>query len=65
MDTIKKVCFIVCLICLAAGVLVSILAVWGAVGGDAIWKMLTTFAIIFAGGVGLDVICSFYLKPPK
>ena len=64
MNIIKKICFIACLLCLGAGVFVSILAVWGAVGGDAVWKMLATFGIIFAGFSGLDAVCRFYgLKP--
>ena len=67
MNIIKKICFIACLLCLGAGVFVSILAVWGAVGGDAVWKMLTTIGILFGGTCGLEGICAYfgYGQPPK
>ena len=67
MVDIKTICFWICIACLFSGVLVSILAVWGAVGGDAVWKMLTTVGIMFGGACGLAGTCAYfgYGQPPK
>ena len=65
MSNIKLICFWLCVACLFAGVLSGILAIWGAIGGDAVWKTLATFGLLFAGAMGLDGTVTYFYGPKK
>ena len=49
---VRAISFYVIVICIAASVFVSIMAVWGYGDENVIWKMISTFAII---GIGIAV----------
>ena len=60
MNEINVICFWVCIVCLFVGLVLSILAVWGAVSGEVVWKTLTTFALIFGASLGTAGVYSFF-----
>jgi hypothetical protein len=46
-DTINKVSFVVCLICLAIGILLALIGIWGEVEREIYWKLTETTSVLF------------------
>ena len=51
LEKLNKVCYTICIACIALGVLFSLLIIWAEVKGDVIWKSWTTIAVFFVASL--------------
>ena len=49
LQTLDAICYAVCVACIAAGVVIGLLLIWGAVGGELAWRSLGTAGVLLAG----------------
>lgn len=60
-----KIYFYCCLFLIGLFLLLSILAVWGAVTGDAVWQSLTTVGLLFGGLFAAGATQNYFFPTKK
>jgi hypothetical protein len=49
LQTLNKICFTVCIVCIATGIVISLGLIWFSHDDDVLWKGLGTVGVVFAG----------------
>lgn len=51
-DKLNKICFTICIVCIVAGTVLSLVMIWGEMHNDKIvWKSWLTIAVFFLASV--------------
>lgn len=65
MDKTKQICFCVCMVCLAISVAVGLIAIWGNVDPDTLWKCFLSIALLFLASAGVGAASKLLDKETK
>ncbi|SEI70231.1 hypothetical protein SAMN05421831_1085 [Allopseudospirillum japonicum] len=49
LKTLNRVCFTICILCIVAGVVLSLAIIWGEIEDEIVWKTWLTLGIFFLG----------------
>jgi hypothetical protein len=49
LKTLNRICFMICIICIVAGIVLGLALIWGSPDSAVMWKGLGTVLILFTG----------------
>jgi len=62
MNSLKTICYSVCPLSIAAAGTLCLLAVWGGIEGDTVWRASATAAILGTASAGIALTSDYFRR---